>query len=172
MNKLVRTYGVYGFIVAAILFSTALYFGNALAFKTHGIIGYITMIASVSVSFYGIKHFVKLHQDKESSFKETLGIGILISLFPAIAFGVIDAIYISVIHPEFSAEFVAYKYTILESQTHLVGEELRLAKLAVLKQSEAFKSPIIVFFVSTMMVFIVGIIVSLISTLVLHKKRL
>ncbi|PTX59252.1 uncharacterized protein DUF4199 [Kordia periserrulae] len=171
MNKLVRIYGIYGFIIAVILFSTVLYFGNALAFKTHGIIGYLTMIASVSVSFYGIKHFVKLHQDKEISFKEILGIGILISLFPAIAFGIIDAIYISVIHPEFPAEFITYKYAMLDSQTHLVGEELRLAKLAVLKQSEAFKNPILVFFVSMMMVFVIGVIVSLISTLIVHKKQ-
>jgi len=47
MKNTVLKYGIYSFILASILFSSALYFGYALAFKTHGIIGYATIVASL-----------------------------------------------------------------------------------------------------------------------------
>ena len=170
MKNTVLKYGIYSFILAATLFSSALYFGYALAFKTHGIIGYLTIVASLSFVFFGIKHYKNHGLDGEIDFKTAFVVGFGIVCFAAIAFGLIDAIYISTINPEFSESYIAHEFRILEAQ-NLPEAILQIDKEAVLKQSEVFKNPIIIFFVSLMLVLVVGTIISLLSALLLHKKQ-
>ena len=51
-----RPIGIYGFTLALVVFLCALYFGQGLDFSAQEVIGYITMIASLSFIFFGIKY--------------------------------------------------------------------------------------------------------------------
>jgi hypothetical protein len=170
MKNTVLTYGIYSFILASILFSAALYFGYALEFKTHGIIGYLTMILSLSFVYIGIKHYKNHDLEGEIDFKPAFVIGFGITSFVAIAFGLIDAIYISTINPDFSESYIAYEFGLLEAQ-NLSEVIMDIDKASILKRSEVYENSTIVFFVTLMMVLVIGTIVSLLSALVLHKKE-
>ena len=170
MKNTVLKYGIYSFILASILFSLALYLGYALEFKTHGIIGYVTMILSLSLVYFGIKHYKNHDLEGEIDFKTAFVIGFGITAFVAIAFGLIDAIYISAINPDFSESYVAYEFGVLEAQ-NLSEAMMNIDKASILKRSEVFENSILVFFVTLMMVLVIGTIISLLSALALHKKQ-
>ncbi|MEM6720509.1 MAG: DUF4199 domain-containing protein [Bacteroidota bacterium] len=170
MNNTVLKYGIYSFTLATILFSTALYFGYALAFKTHGIIGYLTIVASLFFVYFGVKHYKNYDLNGEITFKKAAAIGIGIAAYAAFAFGLIDAIYITSIHPNFAQSYIDYEFAILEAQK-LTEAELYLDQLAVVKQSEVFENPIIVFFVMLMVVLVIGTVISLLSAMKLYNLQ-
>ena len=170
MKNTVLKYGMYGFVTAFVLFFLALYFGQGLAFKTQAILGYATMVTSLVFVYFGIKHYRDHEQNGEISFKTAFTIGALISLFAAIGFGVMDAIYITQINPDFAEQYLAYEFSLLDARTDLTPEAIRIEKLTLQKQSEAYGSPFIVFLSMTMIVFVIGVIISLLSSLILHKK--
>ena len=171
MKKTILTYGIYTFFVASTLFIAALYLGFGLDFKTHGIVGYLTMVASLYFVYFGIKHYKNNEGNGEIDFKTAFVIGAAISAFAAIIFGVIDAIYITKINPDFIKQYVSYENSIIDAQTNLSVNGMKLEKLALQKQSEVFGNPIIVFIITTMMVFVIGVIISLLSALIMHKKN-
>lgn len=170
MKNTVLKYGIYSFILASILFSLALYFGYALEFKTHGIIGYLTMILSLSFVYFGVKHYKNHDLEGDIDFKNAFVVGFGIVSFAAIAFGLIDAIYIATINPDFSESYVAYEFGLLETQN--LSEAIKdIDKASILKRSEVFQNSTLVFFVTLMMVLVIGTIVSLLSALLLYKKE-
>ncbi|WP_420571624.1 DUF4199 domain-containing protein [Kordia sp.] len=171
MKKTILTYGAYGFFTALILFFLALYFGQGLSFRTQEVIGFASMFTSLSFVYFGIRHYKNHELNGEISFKTAFIVGALISLCAAVGFGIMDTIYITKINPDFTEQYLAYENGLLDARTDLTLEEIKLEKLALLKQSEAYGSPFIVFFVMTMMVFVIGVIISLLSALVLHKKN-
>ncbi|MEM6685430.1 MAG: DUF4199 domain-containing protein [Bacteroidota bacterium] len=170
MNKTVLTYGMYSFILASILFSAALYFGYALAFKTHGIVGYLTMLASLSFVYFGVMYAKNNDLEGEIEFKRAFVIGFGIASFAAIAFGLIDAIYITNIHPNFAQLYIDHEFTVLEAQK-LTETELYLAQAAIIKHGEVFENSILIFFVTLMIMLVIGTIVSLLSALALYNKQ-
>jgi len=171
MKNTVLKYGLYSFLTAFGLFFIALYFGQGLAFKTQEIVGYATMVTSLGFVYFGIKHYKNHELNGEIDFKTAFVIGALISMFAALGFGLMDAIYITKINPDFTAQYLAYEYNLLEARTDLSIDEIKLEKLSLQKQSEAFGNPYIVFFIMFMMVFVIGVIISLLSALLLHKKE-
>lgn len=171
MKNTVIKYGLYGFITAFVLFFIALYFGQGLSFKTQELVGYASMVISLSFVYFGIKHYKNHELNGEISFKTAFIIGALISLFTAIGFGIMDIIYVTKINPDFAEQYLAYEFNLLDARTDLSLDEIKFEKLSLQKQSEAFGSPIILFFIMTMMVFVIGVIISLLSALILHKKE-
>jgi len=129
------------------------------------------MVTSLCFVYFGIKHYKNHELNGEIDFKTAFIVGALISIFAALGFGIMDAIYITKINPDFVEQYVAYQNNLIDAKTNLTLEEVKLEKLAVLKHSEAFKNPFIAFFIMTMMVFVIGVIISLLSALVLHKKN-
>jgi hypothetical protein len=170
MKNTVLKYGLYSFLTAFGLFFLALYFGQGLAFTTQEIIGYATMVTSLSFVYFGIKHYKNHELNGVIDFKTAFIIGVLISLFAALGFGIMDAIYITKINPDFTEQYLAYEYSLLDARTDLSIKEINLEKISLQKQSEAFGNPFTVFFIMSIMVFVIGIIISLLSALVLHKK--
>lgn len=170
MKNTVLKYGMFGFITAFVLFFLALYFGQGYTFKVQAIVGYTTMITSLIFVYFGIKHHKDYELNGEISFKTAFTIGALISIFTALGFGLMDAIYITWINPEFAEQYLAYEMNLLDARTDLSTEEIRLEKLTLRKQNEAYGNPLVVFFSMTMIVFVIGVIISLLSSLLLHKK--
>ncbi len=168
MKKSVLRYGAYGAITLTILFSIGLYLGQFLDYTAREVIGYATMILSLSFIFFGIKH----HRDQENngliSFKKSLTIGVLISLIVALVFGIIDVIYIEFVNPDFAAEYYAHMVEELKNSTP--AEELQEKLKEMEAQKELFSSTFMSFLIMSMTVFVLGFIISLISSLFLQRK--
>jgi len=169
MKNTVVRYGIYGAITICILFTLALTLGKNLSYSLQEVIGYTSMVISLIFVYFGIKHYRDTENNGTVSFGKALVIGLLISLFAAIAFGLLDVIYIKYINPDFSTEY--YGHIIEEMRTTLPEEEFKI-KLAELEtQKELFSSPLMNFLLMSVTVLIIGFIISLISGLILQRKH-
>lgn len=121
--------------------------------STGEVIGYATMIASLSFIFFGIKHFRDKVNSGTVSIGKAVGIGVLISLFPAIGIAIADFIYTAFINPDFFKDYVAMMEA--KGNTEPIPE-WGSGMMAL------------VMFLTVM---VLGLIVSLISALILQRKN-
>ncbi|AXT57627.1 DUF4199 domain-containing protein [Aquimarina sp. MMG015] len=168
MKNTVVRYGIYGSITICILFTLALTLGKNLSYSLQEVIGYASMVVSLIFVYFGIKHYRDTENNGAVSFGKALIIGLLISLFAAIAFGLLDVIYIKYINPDFSAEY--YGHIIEEMRTTLSEEEFKIKLSELETQKELFSSPLMNFLLMSATVLIIGFIISLISGLILQRK--
>ena len=131
------------------------------------VIGYSAMVVSLLFVYFGIKNF----RDKENkgvvSFGKAFLIGILISLLAALAFGVLDLIYVTFVNPDFMAD---YYEGMLEQARSLPAPEFEIRKSELESEKQMFSNPFVHFLIMSTMVFVIGFIISLISALLLQRK--
>jgi putative flippase GtrA len=166
MNKTVIKFGLYGFITAAILFLLALVLGDGLSFATQEVIGYSSMVVSLVFVYFGIKNYRDYENNGHIRFGKALGIGMLITLFAALGFAIIDFIYTSYINPEFVDQFISYQLEVAEKS--LSGEELIAKKTEIESYKDMSSTAMALLMFVT--VILIGFIISLISSFVLNKK--
>ncbi len=169
MKKSIIRYSLYGSVTLAVLFVFGMAIGGSIDYSTSEVFGYASMVISLLFVFFGIKHFRDKENNGTVSFGKALLIGVLISLIVAVVFGIIDLLYIKWINPDFMTDYYAhsveqYKATLSESEFQAKLEQLESEK-------EMFMNPLITFVVMTMTVFVLGFIISLISSLILQRKN-
>lgn len=168
MKKTILRFGLYSTITICVLSFLIWALVDAVDNTTGEIIGYSSMIVSLIFVYFGIKHF----RDKENNgivkFGKALLIGILISLMAALAFGILDVIYVKFINPEFMAE---YYDGMLEQAESLPADEFEIRKAELASERETFSNPFAHFLLMSMMVFIIGFIISLLSAFILQRKN-
>jgi len=169
MKNSITKFGVYAFLLALLLFFFALYFGQGLSFSSQEVIGYASMIVSLSFVYFGIKHFRDQQNNGLVTFWKGFIIGIGITCFAALAFAIVDYIYVTQINPDFSAQYL--EYTLAEMKATMSPEAFAVKKAKVEAQMEAFSNPIFLGFIMFLTVLILGIIISLISSLILQRKN-
>lgn len=152
MKKTVIKFGLYGLLVAIMLFLIGLSFGQDLDFSTQEIIGYLTIIASLSFVFIGIKYFRDRENGGVVSFRKAVLIGLLISAFTALGIAIADFIYTTSINPDFFEE-----YTAVMRDKGYKGE--------IPDYGSGFMA-----FIMFMTVMVVGLVISIISGLILKTK--
>ncbi|NNC69495.1 MAG: DUF4199 domain-containing protein [Flavobacteriaceae bacterium] len=167
MKKSVIKYGIRSVLTLIILFIISLTFGKNLDYGLQEVIGYVSIVLALVFVFFGIKHYRDHENNGSVSFGKAVLIGIYITLFAALAFGAIDIIY-RLINPEFTTEY--YDHAVEELNNSLSGVELE-AKLAEMEsQKELFMNPLFSFLLMAFTVFLIGFIISLISSLILQRK--
>lgn len=119
--------------------------------------------------FFGIKHFRDNINNGLVSFKKALLIGFAISVIASLAIGILDIIYITVINPDFIAEYSQYALEGMKNTLSL--EEFETKKVALEEQIKLLENPIFSGLIMFTLVFAIGIIISLISSLILQRKR-
>lgn len=168
MKNTVLRYGTYGGITMIVLFSLGLYLGQFLNYSAREVIGYTTMVVSLSFIFFGIRHYRDKENHGSVTFGQSLKIGVLISLIVSLVFGIIDVVYIEFINPDFMAEYYAHS---VEQLKNTVPEAELQEKLKELEaQKEMFASTFMSFIIMSLTVFVLGFIISLISALFLQRK--
>ena len=152
MKSVIVKFGIYGFLFALVVFLLALSLGQSLEFSTQEAIGYITMVASLSFIFFGIKHYRDKVGDGRLSFRRGVLIGLLIAALTGLGIALADFIYLSFINPDFFEEYTA------------------------VMRNEGYKGEIpdygngIMAVVMFLTVMIIGLIISIISALILQRK--
>ena len=86
----------------------------------------------------------------------------------ALTFGIIDLIYITVINPDFAADY--YEHSIEQFRATLPEAEFKAKLVELESQKELFMNPFLSFLLMPFTVFILGFIISLISALILQRK--
>lgn len=137
------------------------------AYTIGEVIGYLSMFLSMVFVFLGIRYYRDHEQNGSISFGKALQIGLLIALFPALAFGMFDQIYVNYINPDFYQEYYQAQLDKIEAADQ-TDYEAQAAKIK--SDMEFFSSPLIQYLVMFATVFLVGIIASVISSLLLKGQ--
>lgn len=168
MKNTVLRFGLYGALTIVTLFLITWFLLKDSDFAFSEALGYLTMVVSLSFVYFGIKTY----RDKENlgkiSFKKALVIGVLISLITAIAFGIIDVIYIKFINPDFTETY--YNQAIEEMRNSLSAEQFELQLKELEGQKALFSNAFFAFALMSGTVLVIGFIISLISSLILQRK--
>lgn len=167
MKKTVLKFGMYAGITIVLLFLLSYTLLSDLSFSYQEIIGYTSMIISLSFVFIGIKSYRDKELGGSISFGKALGLGMLISLVPALLFGLFDAVYVAFIYPEFFDEY--YVYMEQEYRAEYSGAELA-AKLDQMNSMKGvMDTPVATFILMFITVLLLGFVMSLISSFALRK---
>ncbi len=152
MWRTIARFGIYGFTLALVVFLCALYFGQGLDFSAQEVIGYITMIASLSFIFFGIKHYRDHINEGRISFRRAVFMGLWISGHTGFGIALADYIYLTLINPDFFEEYSS----VMRSEGYR-GE--------IPNYGNGFLA--LIMFLTVMMI---GLAITLISALILQKK--
>ena len=169
MKNTVFRYGIRSALSICILFLISSLLLKDLDFNTQEIYGYTSIIVSLLFVFFGIKHFRDQENHGLLSFGKGLLIGLLITLFASITFGLYNVIYVEYIDPNFMTEY--YNHSVEQVSKTLSGEELQAKLKQMEDEKDMFSNPFMNFSLMFLTVFMVGVIISLISSLILQNKK-
>ncbi len=169
MKKSVLRFGLYGAALLSILAILPWFLEGHLSYSIREVLGYASIVVSLSFVFFGIKHFRDVQNNGKVSFGKALKIGVLISLFASVAFGILTVIYMTWVNPDFTAEY--YGESIEQMRQALPADEFETKVEELEAAREMFSNPGFSFLLMALTVFIIGFIISLISSLILQRKN-
>ncbi|WP_025741276.1 DUF4199 domain-containing protein [Aquimarina pacifica] len=168
MKNTILRYGIKSAITICILALIGWIFGKNLDYSIQEIIGYAGMIVSLAFVFFGIKYYRDQENSGKVSFGKALWIGTLISFMAALAFGILDSIYVTYINPDFMNDY--YTYYVEQLRSSLTDEEFQIKLKELNAQKELFSNVFMSFFIMFATVMSIGLIISLLSALALQRK--
>ncbi len=149
-------------LVAYLIYGTP----NASNFDIDEIVGYASIVFCLAFVFLGIREYQLM--GKEASFMKNLGLGAAISVFPSIAFGVYSVVYYKWINPNFLNEYGAYQLEKMKAS--LTPEEFEITKVQFATDMALWDSVGMQFGIMFATVFIIGLIISILSSLYFQLK--
>jgi hypothetical protein len=172
MRKIILIHGlIAGTIVAGFMFASLPFWDNGtLTFDNGELVGYASMVLSLSVVFFGIKKCRDDILEGTITFWQAFKVGILITLIAS----VIYALAWEVAYHTFAADFTEkMSQHYLEKATREARSEEELKQ--TIEQTENFsqwyKNPLLRFGITLTEILPVGIIITLISAGLLRKKE-
>ncbi len=171
MKKIVLIFGIIGGLtVTVLMFTTMPLWQENMDFKTGEIVGYISMVVSLSTIFFGIKSFRDNQMDGSISFGKGFQVGILITLTASVIYVVGWMVYSHVIDPEFMDRYYTFSIQELQESGKPAAEiEAQIKGMESFK--EMYKSPLVQIGITFLEIFPLGLLITLISSLVLMKKK-
>ncbi len=169
MKNSILKFGGYGALIGGLIFIISHYLPWNIDLSDREIFGWISIFASLSFIFFGIKHFRDQVNNGVITFGKALVIGLAISAIAGLAIGILDIIYASIINPDFANEYV--NHTLDGLKDTLTTEEFEIKKVKLLEEMKLYDNPAFAGLFMFTLIFSVGIIVSLISSLILQRKQ-
>ncbi|NJO24666.1 MAG: DUF4199 domain-containing protein [Bacteroidia bacterium] len=118
--------------------------------------------------FFGVRHY-RDHVNKGTlGFGEGLKVGVLILLIPSVFFGLFNLLYTEVINPSWKDDY--YSHYIEQMKSNVPPNEFEAEKKKLEAQKKMFSNPVIQFLLMSLTVFIIGFIVTIISSLALRRQ--
>jgi hypothetical protein len=140
------------------------------SYTTRDVIGYSVMSISSLAVIIGINDYKQKRAPAPLGFMGALGVGLGISLIASHVFALYNWIYLAFINPTFTASYVQYsEQKILSSGLEPIVLEQQLTELAQYADlmSNNFTQSMVMFAT----VFIIGLLFSLVSALILRTHR-
>ena len=169
MKKTAFRFGMYGVYTMIIFFLVEWFiFGDDTKdYSVREIVGWVGIVLSTIFVYFGIKYYRDRQNNGMLSFGEGLKLGVLLTLLPALAFGIINVLYI-LLDPGFLDSY--YNSQVEQLKNTVPPAELDSKLKAVQEEKEMFANPLVQFIVMFLSVFVVGLIITVISALILKRK--
>jgi len=168
MKNIILKYGAYAAGIIVILFSFSWLFLEGTSYSIQEIFGYAVILISVSFVYFGMKDYRDKVNDNKLTFVEGLKLGVMIVAIPSVVFGLYNVFYVEILNPEFIDEY--YTHYAEKMKLSMTPEEFKIEFAKMEADQEMFRNPIFQFLLMGLTVFFVGIIVTVISTLILKKS--
>jgi Protein of unknown function (DUF4199) len=155
MQKLIIRYSIYAALtlIAFGLFNFTVL--NKMSYEVQEIAGYLSIFISMIFVFMGIKQYRDQVNGGKLSFAQGLKVGTLIVLIPEL------------INPAWKEQYYNHY---LEQYKSLPAAEYEKMRSQLKAQQEMFSLPILQFIIMSLTVFVLGMIVTVISSLTLKKS--
>lgn len=169
--KMILRYGLFsaGFLIITNLIIFLLLGASSDNYGIGEVLGYSSITLSLVFVYFGIRQYRNDQLDGYINFGQSLKIGLLIALFPALAFGIYNVVYVEVLDPDFMENYYQHQLQLMEAS--MSSAEFETAKSQMEAEKEMFMNPGIQFFVMFLTVWIIGLIITLVSSLTLIKKQ-
>ena len=168
MKQTIIRYGLLGGLLICLLFLASWYLMPGLDFTTQEVLGYASMVLALSIVYFGIRHFRDRENSGALSLGEGLRVGLGISLITALCFGLLDVLYVVWLEPDFMDTY--YASVLADWEASLPEAEFLARKQEMEDQKAMFSSPWVSFLLMFLTVFLIGFIISLLSTFILKRK--
>ncbi len=172
MKRIIITYGlISGTIVAALMFITMPLLDNGTINYDNGeVIGYTTMVISLSLVFFGVKTYRDKHANGLITFGTGVKVGLLISLIAAVMYALSWEISFNAVYPDFITKMTEHHMGELKASGASEAEIQKTSdEMAIMM--EYYKNPFIRFAVTMVEILWVGVVITLISAALLRKKE-
>jgi hypothetical protein len=175
MKKTVLTYGLLGGLIIVLLGAiTRPLFINAdgkFDMTTGELVGYVNMILSLSMVFFGIRQYRDKHLGGTITFKKALWVGFLIALIASLMYVAGWMIYFntSEVAQTFPQQYLDYMKTSW-AEAGKSAEEITKLTDQYLRNMEMYKNPFFMAAITLMEILPVGFLIALISAFILRKK--
>ena len=169
MKSTVYRYGIYATLTIVGLAWGAFFLLKDKELGIQEVAGYLSMLLAMIFVFLGIRHFRDRVNGGYLSFGQGLKIGVLIVLIPAVAFGLFDILYTEVINPTWKEDY--YSRYIEDLRKSVAADKLDAAINKAEKEKAMFANPVLQFLVMGGTVFVIGFIVTIISSLTLRRNK-
>jgi hypothetical protein len=169
MKSTVFRYGLYGALVVLVSGIIQFVIFPECDYNTQEVIGYLTILLSMVFVFVGMRHYRNHINNGVLSFGQGLKVGTLIVLIPSVFFGLFDILYAKVINPSWATDY--YNHYAEEIKKNTSPEKVQPALDKLQSQMDMFSNPVMQFIIMFATVFVIGFIVTIISSLALMRKQ-
>jgi len=171
MKKNVWIFGlVSGLIVTAMMvYSVAKCYSDA-NFEGNMVLGYAAMLLAFSTIFIAIKNFRDKYNGGVISFGKAFRIGLYITLIASTIYVLVWLVEYYMFVPDFMDKYTAHMIKVKQDSGASLQEiQKETSKLASMQ--EMYKNPLFVVLFTYFEILPIGLVVTLISALILKKKR-
>lgn len=173
MKRIVLTFGlIAGAIVSGFMATSMIIMHNNPEWKAGNlsmIIGYLTMIMSFALIYVAVKTYRDKHLGGSISFGKAFKLGLGVALIASTMYVIMWALLYNFVMPDFMER---YTQQMLESAKADSTPAQLQAKAAEMEQYKAwYKNPVFFVLLTYMEILPVGLVVSLITALILKRKR-
>ena len=171
MKNIIIKYGlISGVIVTLFMVTATVLWYNDPSIKIGEVIGYSGMLIAFIFIFIGIKNYRDKQNNGVISFGEAFKIGLFISLIASCFYVGTWLIEYYVFMPDFMDKFINLAVENAKAKG-LSPAEIAAKTEEMMSYKEWYKNPILVILLSFMEVLPVGLLVTLISSLILKRKK-
>jgi hypothetical protein len=172
MRKIILIYGlIAGAIVSTLMFITMPMMKQGhITFDNGEIVGYTTMVISLSMVFFGIKSYRDNYQDGTITFGRAFKVGILITLIAAVMYALAWEVCYHTIMSDFMERMRDHYFTQMKEKG-MSAEAIQKEQEQWATFTEYYKNPVIRFAMTLVEILPVGLAITLISAGLLRKRE-
>ena len=173
MRKIILINGfIAGVIVSAFMLSSWILMQNGYLDMNNGmLVGYTTMVISLSLIFFGIKTYRDQYNAGRVSFGKGLTIGLLITLIASILYAASWQVFSYTVATDFSEAYIDHQLEELRSEG-VAEAEIQEERAVLERNAKLYDIPVVRFLITMMELLPVGLIISLIAAGILRKRQI
>ncbi len=171
MKRVIIVFGIIaGLLVAGLMYLTLPIGKEKMDFELGEKLGYLSMLISLSVIFFGIRIQRERYEGGSISFGKGFMTGLYITLIASVIYALGWEIYYRTSASDFMDVYIKYYLDRLQAEG-VPADELQQKTEQMNSMREWYKNPLVRFGFTLMEILPVGLVISVVSALILRRSR-